>query len=90
MVFILNVCARVFFFPSSAQRLQALQLELTSVTLLKQQLEDGVRNNNKLREQLRQEIQRVNQREGAVQKVQGQLNTERILKLDTSEGHSEC
>ncbi|XP_047661354.1 CDK5 regulatory subunit-associated protein 2 isoform X2 [Tachysurus fulvidraco] len=48
----------------SAQRLQALQLELTAVTLLRQQLEDGVRNNNELREQLCREIQRVNQREG--------------------------
>ncbi|KAF4076987.1 hypothetical protein AMELA_G00202890 [Ameiurus melas] len=49
----------------SAQRLQALQLELAAVTLLRQQLEDGVRNNNELREQLHREIQRVNQREGA-------------------------
>ncbi|MCJ8741063.1 hypothetical protein PDJAM_G00066390 [Pangasius djambal] len=48
----------------SAQRLQALQLELAAVTLLRQQLEDGVRNNNELREQLHREIQRVNQREG--------------------------
>ncbi|XP_058270947.1 CDK5 regulatory subunit-associated protein 2 isoform X3 [Hemibagrus wyckioides] len=48
----------------SAKRLQALQLELTAVTLLRQQLEDGVRNNNELREQLCREIQRVNQREG--------------------------
>ncbi|KAK3524591.1 hypothetical protein QTP70_029906 [Hemibagrus guttatus] len=48
----------------SAQRLQALQLELTAVTLLRQQLEDGVRNNNELREKLCREIQRVNQREG--------------------------
>ncbi|XP_060791643.1 CDK5 regulatory subunit-associated protein 2 isoform X2 [Neoarius graeffei] len=49
----------------SAQRLQALQLELTAVTLLRQQLENGVRNNNELREQLHRELQRVNQREGA-------------------------
>ncbi|XP_053334053.1 CDK5 regulatory subunit-associated protein 2 isoform X6 [Clarias gariepinus] len=49
----------------SAQRLHALQLELAAVALLRQQLEDGVGNNNELREQLRQEIQRVNQREGA-------------------------
>ncbi|XP_053096021.1 CDK5 regulatory subunit-associated protein 2 isoform X4 [Pangasianodon hypophthalmus] len=48
----------------SAQRLQALQLELAAVALLRQQLEDGVRNNNELREQLRREIERVNQREG--------------------------
>lgn len=47
----------------SAQRLQSLQLELTAVKLLRQQLEDGVLNNNNLREQLCQEIQRVNQRE---------------------------
>ncbi|KAF5893823.1 myomegalin-like isoform X6, partial [Clarias magur] len=49
----------------SAQRLHALQLELDTVALLRQQLEDGIRNNNELREQLRQEIQRVNHREGA-------------------------
>lgn len=77
-------------FFSSAKRLQALQLELTAVTLLRQQLEDGVRNNNELREQLCREIQRVNQREGAVQKVQRQPITECILRLDTSEDHSEC
>ncbi|XP_062868121.1 CDK5 regulatory subunit-associated protein 2 isoform X2 [Trichomycterus rosablanca] len=48
----------------SAQHLQALQLELTAVTLLRQQLEDGVRKNTELREQLHLEIQRANQREG--------------------------
>uniref|UniRef100_W5L596 CDK5 regulatory subunit associated protein 2 n=1 Tax=Astyanax mexicanus TaxID=7994 RepID=W5L596_ASTMX len=49
----------------SAQRLQALQLELAALTLLRQQLEDGIRSNEELREQLHREIQRANQREGA-------------------------
>ncbi|XP_072517489.1 CDK5 regulatory subunit-associated protein 2 isoform X2 [Salminus brasiliensis] len=49
----------------SAQRLQALQLELAALTLLRQQLEDGIRGNEELREQLHREIQRANQREGA-------------------------
>ncbi|KAI4905002.1 hypothetical protein NFI96_016457 [Prochilodus magdalenae] len=49
----------------SAQRLQALQLELAALTLLRQQLEDGIRCNEELREQLHKEIQRANQREGA-------------------------
>lgn len=81
------VCVCVF---SSAQRLQALQLELAAVALLRQQFEDGVRNNNELREQLRQEIQRVNQREGAVQKVQGQPIAECILTIDPPQAQSEC
>ncbi|XP_030622929.1 CDK5 regulatory subunit-associated protein 2 [Chanos chanos] len=46
----------------SAERLQALQLELTAVTLLRQQLEAGIRDNEKLREQLEREIQRAGQR----------------------------
>lgn len=85
-------CVWFFFFFSfsSSRRLQALQLELAAVTLLRQQLEDGVRNNNELREQLHREIQRVNQREGAVQTVQGQPINERGLTIDTSEGQSEC
>ncbi|XP_066501258.1 myomegalin-like [Hoplias malabaricus] len=49
----------------STQRLQALQLELAALTLLRQQLEDGIRCNEELREQLHREIQRANQREGA-------------------------
>uniref|UniRef100_A0A4W4DN43 Centrosomin N-terminal motif 1 domain-containing protein n=1 Tax=Electrophorus electricus TaxID=8005 RepID=A0A4W4DN43_ELEEL len=49
----------------SAQQLQALQLELATVTLLRQQLEDGIRDNEGLRERLHREIQRANQREGA-------------------------
>lgn len=81
-----TVCTHACFFLSSAQRLQALQLELTAVTLLRQQLENGVRNNNELREQLHRELQRVNQREGAVQKVQGQLITESNLTTDISKG----
>lgn len=75
---------------SSARRLQALQLELAAVSLLRQRLEDGVRDNSELREQLRREIQRVNQREGVVQKVQGRPITECISKIDTSESQSEC
>ncbi|XP_017540970.1 CDK5 regulatory subunit-associated protein 2 isoform X3 [Pygocentrus nattereri] len=49
----------------SAQRLQALQLELAALTLLRQQLEDGIRCNEELREHLHREIQRASQREGA-------------------------
>ncbi|XP_076836764.1 CDK5 regulatory subunit-associated protein 2 isoform X2 [Brachyhypopomus gauderio] len=49
----------------SVQQLQALQLELAAVTLFRQQLEDGIRDNESLREQLHREIQRANQREGA-------------------------
>lgn len=55
---------RVFF---SAQRLHALQLELTAVQLLRQQLEDSIRTNEELRDDLEREIQRTKLREGAVQ-----------------------
>lgn len=51
----------------SVKRLQALQLELTAVSLLRQQLESGVQMNTELRDQLQKEIQRAKQREGAVQ-----------------------
>jgi len=51
----------------SVERLQALQLELTAVSLLRQQLESGVQMNTELRDQLQKEIQRAKQREGAVQ-----------------------
>lgn len=74
----------------SAQRLQALQLELAALTLLRQQLEDGIRSNEELREHLHREIQRANQREGAVPQGQGQPVTECILTIDSSEGQSEC
>lgn len=85
----LKIYSHLCFF-SSAQRLQALQLELAAVALLRQQLEDGVRTNNELREQLHREIQRVNQSEGAVQNVQGQTITKCILTIDTFEAQSEC
>ncbi|XP_051961433.1 myomegalin-like isoform X2 [Xyrauchen texanus] len=49
----------------SVGRLQALQLELTAVSLLRQQLESGVQMNTELRDQLQREIQRVNQKEGS-------------------------
>ncbi|XP_028830443.1 CDK5 regulatory subunit-associated protein 2 isoform X2 [Denticeps clupeoides] len=45
--------------------LQALQLELTAVQLLRQQLEAGIHGNEQLREQLETEMQRANQKEGA-------------------------
>uniref|UniRef100_A0A3B3XX67 Uncharacterized protein n=1 Tax=Poecilia mexicana TaxID=48701 RepID=A0A3B3XX67_9TELE len=50
---------------SSGQRLHALQLELTAVQLLRQQLEDGVKTNEELRDDLEREIQRAKLREGA-------------------------
>uniref|UniRef100_A0A673WSN0 CDK5 regulatory subunit associated protein 2 n=1 Tax=Salmo trutta TaxID=8032 RepID=A0A673WSN0_SALTR len=43
----------------SAQRLHALQMELTAVTLLRQQLEEGIRSNEELREDLEREIARA-------------------------------
>ncbi|XP_026091054.1 CDK5 regulatory subunit-associated protein 2-like isoform X3 [Carassius auratus] len=46
-------------------RLQALQLELTALSLLREQLERGVKMNTELREQLQKEIQRAKQREGS-------------------------
>ncbi|XP_048114430.1 LOW QUALITY PROTEIN: CDK5 regulatory subunit-associated protein 2 [Alosa alosa] len=48
----------------SASRLQSLQLELTAVQLLRQQLEASIQANEQLREQLEQDLQRANQREG--------------------------
>ncbi|XP_016146456.1 myomegalin-like [Sinocyclocheilus grahami] len=47
------------------ERLQALQLELTGVSLLREQLESGVKMNTELRDQLQKEIQRAKQREGS-------------------------
>lgn len=51
----------------SAQRLHALQLELTAVQLLRQQLEEGIKTNEELRDDLEREIHRAKLREGAVQ-----------------------
>ncbi|XP_028274258.1 CDK5 regulatory subunit-associated protein 2 isoform X2 [Parambassis ranga] len=48
----------------SSQRLHALQLELTAVQLLRQQLEDGIKANEELRDDLEQEIHRAKLREG--------------------------
>ncbi|KAM4532788.1 uncharacterized protein V3H82_026516 [Fundulus diaphanus] len=48
----------------SAQRLHALQLELTAVQLLRQQLEDSIKTNEELRDDLEREIQRAKLREG--------------------------
>ncbi|XP_016894037.1 CDK5 regulatory subunit-associated protein 2 isoform X2 [Cynoglossus semilaevis] len=48
----------------SAQRLHALQLELTAVQLLRQQLEEGIKTNEDLREDLERETQRAKLREG--------------------------
>uniref|UniRef100_M3ZTV7 CDK5 regulatory subunit associated protein 2 n=1 Tax=Xiphophorus maculatus TaxID=8083 RepID=M3ZTV7_XIPMA len=45
------------------QRLHALQLELTAVQLLRQQLEDSVKTNEELRDDLEREIQRAKLRE---------------------------
>ncbi|XP_062415001.1 CDK5 regulatory subunit-associated protein 2 [Pungitius pungitius] len=48
----------------SAQRLHALQLELTAVQLLRQQLEEDIRTNEELRDDLEKEIHRAKLREG--------------------------
>ncbi|XP_023258444.1 CDK5 regulatory subunit-associated protein 2-like isoform X4 [Seriola lalandi dorsalis] len=48
----------------SAQRLHALQLELTAVQLLRQQLEESIKTNEELRDDLEREIQRARLREG--------------------------
>lgn len=50
----------------SVQRLHALQLELTAVQLLRQQLEESIRTNEELRGDLEREIHRAKLREGAV------------------------
>uniref|UniRef100_A0A671QCJ6 CDK5 regulatory subunit-associated protein 2-like n=1 Tax=Sinocyclocheilus anshuiensis TaxID=1608454 RepID=A0A671QCJ6_9TELE len=44
---------------------ERLQLELTGVSLLREQLESGVKMNTELRDQLQKEIQRAKQREGS-------------------------
>lgn len=49
------------------QRLHALQLELTAVQLLREQLEDGIKTNEELRDALERELQRAKLGEGAVQ-----------------------
>lgn len=51
----------------SAQRLHALQLELTAVQLLRQKLEESIKTNEELRDDLEREIHRAKLREGAVQ-----------------------
>ncbi|XP_066569161.1 CDK5 regulatory subunit-associated protein 2 isoform X2 [Amia ocellicauda] len=51
--------------PESAQRLHNLQLELTAVQLLRQQLEEGIKSNEDLRKDLEKEIQRAKRREGS-------------------------
>ncbi|XP_059214660.1 CDK5 regulatory subunit-associated protein 2 isoform X2 [Centropristis striata] len=48
----------------SAQRLHALQLELTAVQLLRQQLEESIKTNEELRDDLEREIHRAKLREG--------------------------
>ncbi|XP_069025335.1 CDK5 regulatory subunit-associated protein 2 isoform X2 [Embiotoca jacksoni] len=48
----------------SARRLHALQLELTAVQLLRQQLEESIKTNEELRNDLEREIQRAKLREG--------------------------
>ncbi|XP_070780479.1 CDK5 regulatory subunit-associated protein 2 [Enoplosus armatus] len=48
----------------SVQRLHALQLELTAVQLLRQQLEESIKTNEELRDDLEREIRRAKLREG--------------------------
>lgn len=63
----MTVCFFGCFFFYSAQRLHALQLELTSVQLLREQLEESIKTNKELRDDLEREIHRAELREGAVQ-----------------------
>ncbi|KPP78764.1 CDK5 regulatory subunit-associated protein 2-like [Scleropages formosus] len=49
----------------SPQCLHALEMELTAVQLLRQQLEDGIQSNENLRQDLEREIQNAKQREGS-------------------------
>ncbi|XP_029940030.1 CDK5 regulatory subunit-associated protein 2-like [Salarias fasciatus] len=49
----------------SVQRLHALQMELTAVQLLRQQLEDGIKANEELRDDLEREMQKSKLREGS-------------------------
>ncbi|XP_075870002.1 CDK5 regulatory subunit-associated protein 2 isoform X5 [Nelusetta ayraudi] len=48
----------------SAQRLHALQLELTAVQLLREQLEEGIKTNEELRDAFERELQRAKLGEG--------------------------
>ncbi|XP_029371082.1 CDK5 regulatory subunit-associated protein 2 isoform X2 [Echeneis naucrates] len=48
----------------SAQRLHALQLELTAVQLLRQKLEESIKTNEELRDDLEREIHKARLREG--------------------------
>ncbi|KAF7656265.1 hypothetical protein LDENG_00044490, partial [Lucifuga dentata] len=48
----------------SAQRLHALQMELTAVQLLRQQLEESIKTNEELRDDLEREMHRAKLREG--------------------------
>ncbi|XP_055087871.1 CDK5 regulatory subunit-associated protein 2 isoform X2 [Periophthalmus magnuspinnatus] len=49
---------------NSAQRLHALQLELTAVQLLRQQLEESIKTNDELKDDLETEMRRAKLREG--------------------------
>uniref|UniRef100_A0A8C5DDG4 CDK5 regulatory subunit associated protein 2 n=1 Tax=Gouania willdenowi TaxID=441366 RepID=A0A8C5DDG4_GOUWI len=71
----------------SAQRLHALQLELTAVQLLRQQLEDGIKTNEELRDNLERDIHKAKKREGAVQK---QLSDSESLLTPHLSFHSAC
>ncbi|XP_015222208.2 CDK5 regulatory subunit-associated protein 2 isoform X2 [Lepisosteus oculatus] len=50
--------------PDSAQRLHNLQMELAAVQLLRQQLEEGIRGNEELREDLEKELHQAKRGEG--------------------------
>uniref|UniRef100_A0A665U7C7 CDK5 regulatory subunit associated protein 2 n=1 Tax=Echeneis naucrates TaxID=173247 RepID=A0A665U7C7_ECHNA len=50
----------------SAQRLHALQLELTAVQLLRQKLEESIKTNEELRDDLEREIHKARLREGHI------------------------
>lgn len=63
---LVGVFDELFVFRS-AQRLHALQLELTAVQLLREQLEEGIKTNEELRDALERELQRAKLGEGAAQ-----------------------
>ncbi|XP_072310730.1 CDK5 regulatory subunit-associated protein 2 [Eucyclogobius newberryi] len=60
--------------PDSAQRLHALQLELTAVQLLRQQLEESIKINEDLRDDLDREMHRVKLGEGMNRELEHQRN----------------
>ncbi|XP_067868677.1 CDK5 regulatory subunit-associated protein 2 isoform X2 [Heterodontus francisci] len=55
--------------PDSRSRIQALQMELTAIQLLRQQLEDSIQTNRALQKNLKQQIQEAKRKEDTASKV---------------------